>query len=100
VAASSTSGQTDLYASFTPTGALTRWGAAWESRRGGVSNFRLVGVGGPVAVGVKVTLTTPAVPWDPPLSTSSPGRVVFVVAAFDNQGTLRAQRFETPDLTG
>lgn len=92
--------ETTLDISITPRLTLNRWGAAMEIQRGGSSSFRLVGVGGPSVAATKVVIETAAVPWDPPLTSASTGRVVVAVVAFDAQGTVHAQRFTTSPLTG
>lgn len=92
--------ETTLDISIEPTRALTRWGAALETQRQGTSSFCLIGVGGPVAASVELTIDAAAVPWDPPLSASSPGQLVIAIVAFDAQGALHAQRATTSPLTG
>lgn len=92
--------QTALTVSIQPTRALTRYGLAWQTRRGTDSRFRLVGVGGPVASGTKTQITTPPVTWDPPLTDLSKGNLDVVAAGFDARGALHAQRFTRTGLKG
>lgn len=92
--------QTSLDISIEPSSALSRWGAALETQRGGANHFRMIGVGGPAAASQKLTIDTAPVPWDPPLSTSTPGRLIAAVVAFDAHGGLHAQRVTTDELTG
>jgi hypothetical protein len=98
-------GQTTLTVSIKPSVAMTRYGAAWQTLRAGSSAYRLIAVGGPVAAAPfaaspRTSITTAPVEWDPPLSHSSTARIVVVVAGFDAQGALHAQRFESADLEG
>lgn len=98
--AGSTPDATSLTIALTPTVSLSRWGAALEIRRGGTTGFRLLGVGGPAAAAQTLTVSALPVPWAPPLSAASPGRIVVAVVGFDAQGVLRTHRTTTSPLTG
>ena len=91
---------TGLDITIDPSFPVTRWGAALEIQRGETSIFRLIGIGGPVTVGQQVTIDTDPVLWDPPLSSSSPGRVVVAVVAYSALGTLHGQRRTRGPFTG
>jgi hypothetical protein len=92
--------ETPLDIEIKPTRALTHWGVALEVQRQGASRFLLVGIGGPSAANVSVTIETTPVPWSPPLTAATVGRVVVAVVAFDSVGTMHGQRFTTALLTG
>jgi hypothetical protein len=92
--------ETPLDIAIKPTRALTHWGVALEVQRQGASRFLLVGIGGPSAANVSVTIETIPVPWSPPLTAATAGRVVVAVVAFDSVGTMHGQRFTTALLTG
>lgn len=93
--------QTPLDITFTPAVALSRWGVALEVRRQGVADrFHLVAIGGPTTARTEVTVETPAVPWSPPLTSSTAGRIVVAVVAFDAAGALHGQHVTTAPLTG
>ncbi|MEO5851906.1 MAG: hypothetical protein ABIQ15_05285 [Nocardioides sp.] len=92
--------ETPLDITFTPTRALTHWGVALEVRRQGTSAFRLIGIGGPTTAGTEVAVETAAVPWSPPLTSTTPGRAVVAVVAFDAVGTMHGQSATTAPLTG
>ena len=62
-------------------------------------------MGGPVAAAPladspRTSITTAPVTWNPPLSDLSTAKLVVVVAGFDGQGALHAQRFESAVLKG
>lgn len=96
----SSENETGLGITIAPSLPLNRWGAALEIQRGGTSIFRLIGIGGSVAAGQPVTIDTDPVLWNPPLSSSSPGRVVVAVVAFSALGTLHGQRRTRGPFTG
>jgi hypothetical protein len=100
VADDSADDETPLDIKLTPTVAIVRWGMALEVRRGGSSRFLLVAIDGPTAAGTAVMPETSAVPWSPPLTTATPGRVLVAVVGFDAAGTMHGEHVTTAALTG